>query len=166
MNSQRSEIYGDTVFLANCGGLLNLCLGVSVISIFEILYYCTVRFFFNFRGNKGKDQEEKVLAENLQYTGSNARKFVKITKDLVTVYSQEATIQGINYVADKKLPLVERLWWAFFTLVSIICCGSLIAKVLSRYNESPMVISYENEETLASQVSISFSLWTFYNQYF
>ncbi|XP_039448581.1 pickpocket protein 28-like [Culex pipiens pallens] len=42
---KRSELYGDTEFLANCGGLLGLFLGVSLLSFAEILYYCTLKPF-------------------------------------------------------------------------------------------------------------------------
>ncbi|XP_062558078.1 pickpocket protein 28-like [Armigeres subalbatus] len=40
---KRSELYGITDFLANCGGLLGLCLGVSLLSLVELCYYCSVR---------------------------------------------------------------------------------------------------------------------------
>lgn len=42
---KRSELYGDTEFLANCGGILGLFLGVSLLSFAEILYYCTLKPF-------------------------------------------------------------------------------------------------------------------------
>ncbi|GBP43268.1 Pickpocket protein 28 [Eumeta japonica] len=39
----RSELFGLTDFMANCGGLLGLFLGFSFLSIVEILYYFTLR---------------------------------------------------------------------------------------------------------------------------
>ncbi|XP_035790347.1 pickpocket protein 28-like [Anopheles albimanus] len=42
---RRSELYGVTDFLANCGGILGLFMGVSILSIVEILYYCTLKPF-------------------------------------------------------------------------------------------------------------------------
>lgn len=41
--SHRSELYGTTDFLANCGGLIGLFMGMSILSIVEMLYYCTLR---------------------------------------------------------------------------------------------------------------------------
>lgn len=38
--AQRSEIYGDTDFLAYCGGLISLCVGASILSIIELVYFC------------------------------------------------------------------------------------------------------------------------------
>uniref|UniRef100_A0A182Q221 Pickpocket n=1 Tax=Anopheles farauti TaxID=69004 RepID=A0A182Q221_9DIPT len=40
---KRSELFGLTDFLANCGGVLGLFMGVSILSIVEILYYCTLK---------------------------------------------------------------------------------------------------------------------------
>lgn len=46
-----------TDFIANCGGILGLCLGVSLFSIIELLYYCLARPMLLMResfNNKGK----------------------------------------------------------------------------------------------------------------
>jgi acid-sensing ion channel, other len=43
ITSKRSELYGLTDFMANCGGLLGLFMGVSILSLIEILYYITLR---------------------------------------------------------------------------------------------------------------------------
>ncbi|KAK5641662.1 hypothetical protein RI129_010209 [Pyrocoelia pectoralis] len=47
MTSERNELYGQTEFWANCGGLLGLFTGFSLISLIEILYFCTLRLFCN-----------------------------------------------------------------------------------------------------------------------
>ncbi|XP_062698804.1 pickpocket protein 28-like [Aedes albopictus] len=39
----RSELYGLTDFVANCGGLLGLFTGTSLLSLIEIAYFCFVR---------------------------------------------------------------------------------------------------------------------------
>lgn len=39
----RSELFGLTDFLANCGGLLGLFMGVSILSLVEIFYYCVIK---------------------------------------------------------------------------------------------------------------------------
>ncbi|ETN65215.1 hypothetical protein AND_003022 [Anopheles darlingi] len=41
--AQRSEMHGMVDFLANCGGLLGLFIGVSLLSIVEALYYILLR---------------------------------------------------------------------------------------------------------------------------
>lgn len=43
--SKRSELYGMTDFLANCGGLLGLFMGVSLLSLVELAYFFIIRLF-------------------------------------------------------------------------------------------------------------------------
>ncbi|KXJ77447.1 hypothetical protein RP20_CCG007541 [Aedes albopictus] len=43
ITSKRSELFGMIDFISNCGGILGLCLGVSLFSVVELLYYCLVR---------------------------------------------------------------------------------------------------------------------------
>ncbi|CAK1555788.1 unnamed protein product [Leptosia nina] len=45
ITSRRSELYGQTDFLANCGGLLGLFMGFSILSFAEILYFLTLRLY-------------------------------------------------------------------------------------------------------------------------
>lgn len=53
------EVYTFTTdFLAVCGGLLGLFLGVSVLSIFELIYYATLRVFWS---NRRKIAENVVV---------------------------------------------------------------------------------------------------------
>ncbi|CAO1407458.1 unnamed protein product [Diamesa serratosioi] len=49
ISSRRSELYGITEFLANCGGLLGLFMGFSLISLVEVFY------FFVFKLSKKKE---------------------------------------------------------------------------------------------------------------
>ncbi|XP_069695430.1 pickpocket protein 28-like isoform X2 [Periplaneta americana] len=52
ITSQRSELYGTTDFLANCGGLLGLFLGFSILSLVELVYFFTLRLCCNIRRAK------------------------------------------------------------------------------------------------------------------
>uniref|UniRef100_A0A8W7P0K3 Pickpocket n=1 Tax=Anopheles coluzzii TaxID=1518534 RepID=A0A8W7P0K3_ANOCL len=45
ITSKRSELYGWVDFLANCGGLLGLFMGVSILSLLEICYFIAIRPF-------------------------------------------------------------------------------------------------------------------------
>uniref|UniRef100_A0A182YSZ3 Pickpocket n=1 Tax=Anopheles stephensi TaxID=30069 RepID=A0A182YSZ3_ANOST len=45
ITSKRSELYGWVDFLANCGGLFGLFMGVSILSLLEIFYFITIRPF-------------------------------------------------------------------------------------------------------------------------
>uniref|UniRef100_A0A0A9XCD9 Sodium channel protein Nach n=1 Tax=Lygus hesperus TaxID=30085 RepID=A0A0A9XCD9_LYGHE len=54
--SRRSELFGVVDFLANCGGLLGLFCGISILSICELVYYITIRFWSNFKVVKKKHE--------------------------------------------------------------------------------------------------------------
>lgn len=45
----RKEVHTFTDFLAICGGLLGLFLGISALSIIEIIYYMSLRLFWTIR---------------------------------------------------------------------------------------------------------------------
>ncbi|EFA08873.2 Pickpocket protein 28-like Protein [Tribolium castaneum] len=47
ITSERNELYGQTDFLANCGGLLGLFTGFSFLSIVEIVYFLSLRLICN-----------------------------------------------------------------------------------------------------------------------
>ncbi|KAG6463950.1 hypothetical protein O3G_MSEX014179, partial [Manduca sexta] len=42
VSMRRSELFGLTDFIANCGGLLGLFLGFSFLSLVEIIYFLTL----------------------------------------------------------------------------------------------------------------------------
>ncbi|XP_055605680.1 pickpocket protein 28-like [Uranotaenia lowii] len=44
---QRTELYGLLDVIADCGGFLGLCLGVSLLSLVELFYFCAIRPFRN-----------------------------------------------------------------------------------------------------------------------
>ncbi|XP_038106192.1 pickpocket protein 28 [Culex quinquefasciatus] len=52
----RNEMYGLTDFVANCGGLLGLFMGVSLLSLVELIYFCTLRPYVlcHYRDEKGQ----------------------------------------------------------------------------------------------------------------
>jgi Amiloride-sensitive sodium channel len=113
LTSQREELYTTTNFIADCGGLLGLFLGVSVISFLEIAYFCTIRLYLKLRHSERLDDEQTVPMENRQTMQVGTTKlYLKLLKNLLVDYSTKTTIQGLHYVAEAKSSLLERLWWA------------------------------------------------------
>lgn len=49
ITSQRGELYGNASFIANCGGLLGLFTGFSILSLVEVIYFATLRLALNCR---------------------------------------------------------------------------------------------------------------------
>lgn len=57
ITSRRSELYGPTDFMANCGGLLGLFMGVSLLSIVELVYFCTFRLCGNLLMRRNRNRK-------------------------------------------------------------------------------------------------------------
>lgn len=53
ITSRRSELYGITELLANFGGVFGLFMGISILSIVEIFYHCTLRLWSNMTNYRG-----------------------------------------------------------------------------------------------------------------
>ncbi|XP_063709061.1 pickpocket protein 11-like [Culicoides brevitarsis] len=49
---KRTELYTDLDFISNCGGLLSLFIGTSLLSIVEVLYFFTIRLVDNIKAKK------------------------------------------------------------------------------------------------------------------
>lgn len=56
---RRSELYGLYDFVSNFGGLFGLFLGMSLMSLFEIIYFATIRLAFSVRKILKKESQER-----------------------------------------------------------------------------------------------------------
>lgn len=65
ITSKRSELYGPTDFIANCGGLLGLFMGVSLLSVVEIVYHFTLRVCCNLRKRATRKPETEIILRPL-----------------------------------------------------------------------------------------------------
>lgn len=63
MTLQRSALYTFADFLAICGGLLGLFLGVSALSVIEFFYYSTLRLYWKLRQIKSKETNKKIAPQ-------------------------------------------------------------------------------------------------------
>lgn len=64
ITSKRSELYGQTDFYANCGGLLGLFLGMSCLSVIEVIYYFTLRLVCSLRLRRNRQRKSMRLQKN------------------------------------------------------------------------------------------------------
>lgn len=67
---RRVETYTITDFLSICGGLLGLFLGISLLSLVEIVYFASLRLFWNIRRPRPDNIEtppDVPLPENAKF---------------------------------------------------------------------------------------------------
>lgn len=60
ITSKRSELYGLTDFLANCGGLMGLLMGASFLSVVELIYFFSLRLCCNLRTRMNRKRKNKI----------------------------------------------------------------------------------------------------------
>jgi Amiloride-sensitive sodium channel len=149
MTIQRSELRGSTMFLANCGGLFGLCLGISIISVLEIFYFFTIRLFFKCQSI---ERHNTIFAKET-FTEKKYEP-LRLMKDLIVDYVSRTTVQGVKYVGKRNLYPIERIWWTIVIFISIIFCGSLILNLFKNYDNSPVTIHFADKETPVTQVGI------------
>ncbi|CAO1395307.1 unnamed protein product [Diamesa serratosioi] len=100
---KRTELFGLTDFLSNCGGLLSVFMGFSILSIVEFVYHIFLRWMCFKKGNSicSKDDIEQA-ANNTPDTSIH-----DINNDEVNIPA--TTIQGINNdEGDKE---VDDMWY-------------------------------------------------------
>lgn len=61
--SHRSELYGPTELVANCGGLMGLFMGMSILSIVEMLYFCSLRLMCSLKWQRKCRYQAEVRKE-------------------------------------------------------------------------------------------------------
>lgn len=59
----RSELHSIFEFFSSCGGSLGLFLGVSIFSIIELIYFCTVRVYLHSK-RSGREPSPENTNEN------------------------------------------------------------------------------------------------------
>lgn len=60
LSMRRGELFGLTDFIANCGGILGLCLGFSLFSTVELVYYFIAKPVLLIR-NSQKTEDNKPV---------------------------------------------------------------------------------------------------------
>lgn len=57
----------------------------------------------------------------------------------VKIYCKESSIHGIPQLADEKSHWSEKIFWFLIVIVSIICCGYLIAQIGEKLSEGSLI---------------------------
>ncbi|XP_053686080.1 pickpocket protein 28-like [Sabethes cyaneus] len=75
---RRNELFGLTDFLANCGGLLGLFMGVSILSFVEIFYYCVIKpalLWSTVKPSRKESEPIKAISWSYESDAMHFRKF-------------------------------------------------------------------------------------------
>ncbi|CAG7826654.1 unnamed protein product [Allacma fusca] len=68
MQYKRDELFTWEDFVSNLGGVMGLCLGFSLLSLVEIIYFFTMRFFVDWhRYKKAREAQDLLLINGFKY---------------------------------------------------------------------------------------------------
>jgi Amiloride-sensitive sodium channel len=130
----------ETDVISYTGGALGLFLGFSVISLIEIVYYFTIRIFFERRRLKRIGVIRKQL-------------FKKTSKNMLTNYLMESSIHGMSQTVFKRRHIIERVFWSVILIASLIYCGLSTLQMYESYINAPIVMTYNDKSVRAEDVS-------------
>lgn len=104
---KRIEVYTFSDFLAIFGGLLGLFLGISALSIVELIYYSTLRLFWSIRWsrfqNVAKPVEQILINDDLIH-----KDFISRSKIFFMDLCDNSNIHGFRYFTERILHWSER----------------------------------------------------------
>jgi hypothetical protein len=91
----RKRLYGTTELIASTGGLLGLCLGVSILSGVEAIYYCTIRVFCKFCGRRQNKNTELLVTKFINTIRRKARsgdknRTISVNPNGMPIYSNKS----------------------------------------------------------------------------
>ncbi|XP_031634318.1 pickpocket protein 28-like [Contarinia nasturtii] len=148
---KRSETYTLVDFLSICGGLLGLYLGISLLSIIEIVYYPTLRLFWTIYRPRPQivkiDVEEIEEIQSSKYWGINVlRRFFRSFGIFCMEYCDCSNIHGFRYFTLKKLHWSERMIWVIAVCAAFYLCGSMIQGTWIRWQNNPVKIKEKDSD--------------------
>lgn len=104
---KRKEVYTVVDFLAICGSLLGLFLGISALSIVELIYYSTFRWFWYFRRSTPVNNDQTT--NRSKWITFILLKIVEPIRAYLTEICGKSSIHGVRYFTERSLHWSERL---------------------------------------------------------
>lgn len=71
---------------------------------------------------------------------------------LFSDYCNNSTIHGMKYMGERRRPWAERLWWVIAFSFSIYLCSRLIYNVYTKWDQSPVIVSFAEKSTPVWQI--------------
>jgi acid-sensing ion channel, other len=73
----------------------------------------------------------------------------RTVKQIFIDYTNNSTIHGVSYIAEKDRPWFEKVLWITMFCISIILCGKLI---FDAWNISPIIFAFSEKPTPIFQI--------------
>lgn len=103
---KRYERYTFSDFMAICGGSLGLFMGISMLSIVELIYFCTLRWFCRIRRSA---IVRDSVSNRSKWMNFIVVKIIRPTHPFVTEICNKSSVHGVRYFTQKSIHWSERL---------------------------------------------------------
>ncbi|CAL8128762.1 unnamed protein product [Orchesella dallaii] len=80
---------------------------------------------------------------------------------LVSEFFNESSLHGLKYIGQPKRHITERIFWFLAFVIGVVAASILIYAMVLRYENTPVVVSFQSEEQLIE--TIPFPAVTFCN---
>lgn len=104
--AKRVEFYTISDFLAYCGGLLGLFLGISALSIIELIYYCTLQFYWTIWTPDSSANENSIQQKISKYF--NTFRLMRGIRIFIDEFCDSTNIHGFIYLTHRRLNWMKR----------------------------------------------------------
>ncbi|XP_055309664.1 uncharacterized protein LOC129573300 [Sitodiplosis mosellana] len=152
MALQRSELYGRTDFLANCGGILGLIFGASLLSIIEIFYYFTLRLGCSL---SSRMSQHETYVRNMAVATAEKRAVLSrfhFVLGEISDFLVDSSVHGVRYFTEKGRHRTERIFWAISVGISLVLCVNFIQGVYIKWQSSPVIVTFSEKATSVSSI--------------
>lgn len=67
-------------------------------------------------------------------------------------YCENTTIHGVKYLGAKNLSWLERIFWLFVIIFSVLICAILTIRIWEKLNTNSMIIGFSEKESSVAEI--------------
>lgn len=140
----RRKHFTVTEIFAFIGGLFGLFLGISVLSIAEIVVlflhplFKKMSAFFHSRKSSTNVQKANSLHEK--------------AKNFICTYLRQSDIHGFKFIGKESMNFVERMFWVAIFVFSMTACVLMIMRLCQKLNFNSIVLEVDDQLVDASEI--------------
>ncbi|XP_073955647.1 uncharacterized protein [Choristoneura fumiferana] len=77
-----------------------------------------------------------------------------VAGELVQDFAQNTTLHGLRYIAEKRLSLVEKIFWTVSFVTSVSLCVMLIWNVWVKWQSAPIIVTVDDDYVSIQEISL------------
>lgn len=130
--------------LAEFGGLMGLLAGISVFSIIELVWTALKCFQFAACKSKVAPEVDARFRSQKKFLVNQKHLFYHLSKTFVELL-KESNVHGVHYTSDKKLGVIERIFWFILICVLLAFCSVLVLDSLEDLRSNSVMVAIDEK---------------------